>query len=571
VQPHIIHPTTLDAAAQLMIVASTRTGLDRIPTAIPTRVSKLWISGTGLKYSDIGTVLAYSKVLVAGQRHCTCKTVLLDSDMKTVLLDMDIETTKVSAQLEVIDAQSSGQLCYTLTTRPDISLMTKDQLCKVLNSVRPSREPPLDFLRQLECAEIYLMEDALSLINQSRMDSVEPHLRSYLQWMQDRVKEASLEYREPISKSELYSTVEQHDARGRLSVAIGRQLPGILEGTIDPLQTMFGGDLAKEYYELTNRDVLCKEPMIHMLQLLAYKNPKMRILEVGAGTGGATSTILQSLTDCSGKFLFRSYDYTDVSPVFFASAMERFKMYGNSIQFRTLDIEGEIEPQGFEKGRYDIILAGAVLHATKQLDKTLLNARSLLREGGKLILYEMVEHVEREQFIFGLLPGWWLAEDDFRSDGPCINAATWNRALTGAGFSGIDIEIPDYLDLEAHELSIIISTAVHDSKPLARLPKLIIVIAEESVSYHSFARGLQSFTMGNGYESCVIIPLREATTETISTEDHCIFLTDFDRPFLFNMNADSFQALRQLCTTVQSLLWISNGISASTDPLLHRM
>ena len=48
----------------------------------------------------------------------------------------------------------------------------------------------------------------------------------------------------------------------------------------------------------------------------------------------------------------------------------------------------------------------------------------------------------RTGFAFGLLKGWWLADDDSRKWSPMLTATAWNDALVKAGFSGIDLLLP---------------------------------------------------------------------------------------------------------------------------------
>lgn len=50
VQEHVIHPVTLDAAAQLIFLALTHGTKRVIPTTIPTRVRNLWVASSGLSY-----------------------------------------------------------------------------------------------------------------------------------------------------------------------------------------------------------------------------------------------------------------------------------------------------------------------------------------------------------------------------------------------------------------------------------------------------------------------------------------------------------------------------------------
>ncbi|PYI25531.1 hypothetical protein BP00DRAFT_358236 [Aspergillus indologenus CBS 114.80] len=54
-----------------------------------------------------------------------------------------------------------------------------------------------------------------------------------------------------------------------------------------------------------------------------FKNPCLRILEIGAGTGGATGPILRALSQAN-RYLCSSYTFTDVSTGFFHNAEKRF-------------------------------------------------------------------------------------------------------------------------------------------------------------------------------------------------------------------------------------------------------
>ena len=73
----------------------------------------------------------------------------------------------------------------------------------------------------------------------------------------------------------------------------------------------------------------------------------------------------------------------------------------------------DIIDQGFAEGSFDVIIASLVLHATRNLDRTLQNVRKLLKPGGYLLLLEITENEQmRFGILFGGLPGWWLGYDD---------------------------------------------------------------------------------------------------------------------------------------------------------------
>jgi len=56
-----------------------------------------------------------------------------------------------------------------------------------------------------------------------------------------------------------------------------------------------------------------------------------------------------------------------------------------------------------------------------------------------LMLYEMVANHEFVTITFGLLPGWWLAEDPRLPHGPLLDPAAWRRVLTANGFDEVGI------------------------------------------------------------------------------------------------------------------------------------
>lgn len=201
--------------------------------------------------------------------------------------------------------------------------------------------------------------------------------------------------------------------QGKFFVRIGRSLLQILKGDLDPLTFMFADDSVPEFYREVNSKVICWEPLYRYLDTMSHKNPGLKILEIGAGTGASTDFILDALKGHdNGAATVRNcsqYDYTDISPAFFGAALDRYERYSDVIRFKVLDIEQDPSEQGFDVGSYDLIIAASVLHATRNLEITMRHARKLLKRGGKFVLFEPTQDVLRAGFAFGLLPGWWLS------------------------------------------------------------------------------------------------------------------------------------------------------------------
>src|SRR4029077_12971911 len=108
----------------------------------------------------------------------------------------------------------------------------------------------------------------------------------------------------------------------------------------------------------------------------------LKILEVGAGTGGATSHILPKLDAARA-----SYTFTDVSPLFLERVRAKFSGHP-SLATKVLDVGKDPAAQGFEPASFDLIVAANVLHATPRLDRTVRHLVDLLAPGGALLLVE---------------------------------------------------------------------------------------------------------------------------------------------------------------------------------------
>lgn len=181
--------------------------------------------------------------------------------------------------------------------------------------------------------------------------------------------------------------------------------------------------------------------MYHELRVLLMRLP-------GAGTGGATKSILESIGNTMS-----SYTYTDVSVGFFDKAAEVFRAYRDRMVFKVLDVERAPATQGFKPHSYDVVVASNVLHATASLKRTLENTRQLLKPGEYLMLLEVTSNGPiRFSNIMGGLPGWWLGVNDDRKYAPTITPSEWHIALRKAGFSGSKPSPPKSTSYSGHSL-----------------------------------------------------------------------------------------------------------------------
>ena len=219
----------------------------------------------------------------------------------------------------------------------------------------------------------------------------------------------------------------------------GTALPQVLRGLEDPLGLLYSArdsgaaSLYSEAPAIRAANRMVGDAIAAALGDLPPER-QLRVLEVGAGTGGTTASVLAALP--AGRF---DYVYTDVSAGFFAGAETRFQAVGSSIDYRVLDIEAEVEGQGFEPHGYDLVIAANVLHATRDLGQTLEHCRELLAPSGLLVALEGMRRQGWLDLTFGLLGGWWRFEDSYRSDSALAGEATWRQALADSGFGDVSV------------------------------------------------------------------------------------------------------------------------------------
>jgi acyl transferase domain-containing protein/acyl-CoA synthetase (AMP-forming)/AMP-acid ligase II/SAM-dependent methyltransferase/acyl carrier protein len=227
------------------------------------------------------------------------------------------------------------------------------------------------------------------------------------------------------------------DVELRLADHCARHLAGVLSGEVDPLHVLFGseaGTLTEDIYAKSPVSRFYNDLLTNAVARLLAALPEgrpVRILELGAGTGGTTQALLPILPATRCEYVF-----SDVSSLFLAKAREKFAAYP-WIDHRVLDLEQDLAGQGFADGQFDLVVAANVLHATADLRQSVRGARRLLAPGGVLVLLEGTGPRRLLDLIFGLTEGWWRFRDtDVRPDYPLISPASWASLLREEGFTG---------------------------------------------------------------------------------------------------------------------------------------
>jgi SAM-dependent methyltransferase len=212
----------------------------------------------------------------------------------------------------------------------------------------------------------------------------------------------------------------------------GRQLTSILVGQTNALDTLFPGgtlELAEAIYHRAALSRYFNAIAGAVASAFARQHRGMlRVLEVGAGTGGTTASILPLLPAERTE-----YTITDVSDFFLGRAAERFQPL-NGLKLGLLDLERAPDSQGYRAGQYDMVVAANVLHATKDLGQTLDFVHQLLSPDGLLVLYEVTDPPSYFDVSIALIEGWQKFSDSIRDTSPLLSTSQWKQCLMQHGF-----------------------------------------------------------------------------------------------------------------------------------------
>jgi NADPH:quinone reductase-like Zn-dependent oxidoreductase/SAM-dependent methyltransferase/acyl carrier protein len=299
-----------------------------------------------------------------------------------------------------------------------------------------------------------------------------------------------------------------------------------------------------------------------LIKLLAHKSPRCRVLEIGGGTGGCTELILGALGD--SKPVDR-YDFTDVSAGFFEAARERFADWQDVMTYSTLDIEKDPAGQGFECATYDIVVACQVLHATTNMKRTLSHVRKLLKPGGKLVLVETTNDQLDLFFTFGLLPGWWLSEEEERQSTPSLSPDLWRTMLSTSGFNGVELEVRDCNDKDFYMISTIMSTATAEAVTAdTDLSSDAVLVYGDCPPPLGWLKDLQASVAGGTTGS---MPALMSLDEADVAGKTCIFLGEVQQTLLATLDSDVFARVKSMLVESNTVIWVTRGATmTSEDP-----
>ena len=176
------------------------------------------------------------------------------------------------------------------------------------------------------------------------------------------------------------------------------------------------------------------------------------------------------------------------------------------------------------------------------------------------MMYEVTRpDILRTGFVAGLLSGWWVGVESHRQSSPLLSCESWEKVLCDNGFSGIDLELPDFVSDECQEGSILVTTAMSFTLEEAGCSNVVVIADLSSSLQVDVADKLKSALLSEEHISCDIRCFDAAVSIKDKSSVRFILLEELERPLLSDSSAEKYLAIRELLTSSNSVLWITGS------------
>jgi SAM-dependent methyltransferase len=200
--------------------------------------------------------------------------------------------------------------------------------------------------------------------------------------------------------------------------------------------------------------------------------PRLRILEVGAGSGSASEALLRCFDDRGILSHIERYLITEPNAFFRRRGQrELAKRYPDlALEWDALDINSPWDTQGIASGEFDLVYAVNVLHISKDLLFSLNQARFALKRDGWLVIGECLRPHDNQpiypELMFQILESFTEVQIDpeFRPNPGFLTATHWRRAFARAGFQSVEVapDIDGIREIYPHFFTGAICAQKHD-------------------------------------------------------------------------------------------------------------
>jgi SAM-dependent methyltransferase len=558
--PCVIHPVTLDSIPHLLFPSIAGSEQSLQEAVVPFSFDRIFVN-TSIPSTPGSALHGYTTAQKTSYTTWISTIGVSTEGWPTPLILMEGLGLASLGATETRHGPSESQAgCFDMVWHEDAEFLTSAQVKELIYKRTTPNNDDETVLDDLEFVCLVYIHHILDWFQSKGVDAVPQSgfFKLYYEWMQDTITKfpplptATLD--EALQKARDKCILSKSgDITVQMVDRIGQNLERTFEHKIEPLQVMLEGDLLYDFYRGAFGTSF-NTNVAEYVGLIADKSPGLRILEIGAGTGGTTYHVLERLRNSDGTSKAQNYTFTDISPGFLAKAAERFSKDAAILEFSTLNIEEDPLTQGLQTESFDLIVCANVLHATRSMQETLAHCRCLLKPGGKLVLSEVTIKRIFSGFIMGPLPGWWLGEDDGRKGGPLLDVDEWDRVLKQADFSGVDLDVRGDCDTSLEPVSLLVSTKAAVRPQPSQAFAIIRPSGEPAAKLAA-----QLETALKGLKSDVSVFNWTSLSPSAIQGKYCICLSEWEEPLLATISDEDWSKFRTLISTADGTLWVTGG------------
>lgn len=277
-----IHPTSLDGIFQTTIWSMTKGGTITVPTFMPTFMASMWVAANCSECD----VLKTHTVTEASQNGTLSTSIkAFDQDLREVMVSIEgLKYTAITSKATTDNTSPvKSKLCHRFEWKPDINLLSNEEIQTFCQGAHPNLAVPKDFLAELDFLVMLRIIETLQVISERDIKPPKPHLNKYIEWMrhhQTRLLDGELMFSTEPWKSRFSDTtfIEGVESRvmykskqGKVLAKFTRHLVDFLDNKMDPLAFLFQDDLARDFYAegvrlLLSIDLYCSNTYLHDLR-----------------------------------------------------------------------------------------------------------------------------------------------------------------------------------------------------------------------------------------------------------------------------------------------------------------
>ena len=566
-EPHdyVIHPTTLDG-----IFIAAYNGLPRkirdAFTVVPRKIKGIIIR-SDLHRKGGEDISCFSQVHSADTSGFD-STISVTNGGESGDVTLQVEHFFAQAiPREADDGETKPSIISRLEWEADLTSTVPAAFVEALKVV-PEDDTQSDLERKVQRVAFHFIHDAVKEFDLTPK-SVNGAYKVLFDWMKAVVADAATGKLGPRSntwartskgtKTKLTDDVNATNiASARLLVRVGQHLTQILRGEIDAGTLVNEDNLLSQYY--VNHPKLEGVPFKQLgkvLEQLAINRPGAHVLEIGAGAGTLTRTILEAFGAKHGvdgaRTVLGQLDCTDPSPKTFDALVQKTAAWSDLVNIKRLDIEKDLEEQEFAPAKYDLVVVSQLLHKTISLHTALENVHKLLKPGGKLLFLETTQEQLDQKLVFGVLP----------DSNASHSVQAWDSILREMGFSGVQLSVGDSENAQHQSFSIMLAEKTSQE---TIFPSAISIIHVGDAPPESWTQALRHTLEA---ESGVVPAVENLFDLTVSPDTVYIFTPELAAPFVAGLDRASFEKLKGFLTAAQDILWLScGGLVDAQDPLI---